>query len=188
MTTTSLDSLVLAVLPEAAVPPHLSPRDVLDPDFEPDAAHASSVSALRELMARGSSLTDVGPRLATCADVALYFMTRIGCDRVESIAIVGLNARLGVLFHRVVSRGGVASCPARIADLIRPLVLNAAHGAVLVHNHPSGDPTPSREDVELTLRVRDACALLDIRLVDHVIVTGRDHVSLLDAGLLGPRP
>jgi DNA repair protein RadC len=57
-----------------------------------------------------------------------------------------------------------------------------------VHNHPSGDPTPSPEDASLTLRLRKAGEMLGVQVLDHVIL-GRDkHFSFLDAGLLGPEP
>lgn len=186
MSRAELHDLVRAVLPAKAIPPHLDPADVLDSDFEPNPRHAPAVLALRELLARAPGLDQLGPRLGTSRDVSRFFTARIGQDRVESIAVVGVNARLNVLFHRVVSRGGVASCPVRIADLLRPILMNAAHGALIVHNHPSGDPTPSVEDIELTRRVREACATLDVQLVDHVVVT-RDpeaSFSFLDAGLL----
>lgn len=186
MSRSELHDLVRAVLPAKAIPSHLEPADVLDSDFEPKPRHAAAVLALRELVARAPGLDELGPRLGTSRDVSRYFSARIGQDRVESVAVVGLNARLQVVFHRVVSRGGVASCPVRIADLLRPILMNAAHAALVVHNHPSGDATPSQEDIELTRRVRAACATLDIQFVDHVVVT-RDPdaaFSFLDAGLL----
>lgn len=188
MTQPLLDDLVRAVLPRAAIPPHLSPAIVLDPDFEPKAKHAQAVLALRELMARAPGFDELGPRLGTSRDASRFFTARIGQERVESVAVVGLNARLGVTFHRIVSRGGVASCPVRVGDLIRPIVINAAHGVLVAHNHPSGDPTPSQDDIALTHRIGDACAVLGISLVDHVIVTRDEAVSFsfLDAGLLHP--
>ncbi len=84
---------------------------------------------------------ELSPKLASSRDVVRYFTKLIGHDRVESMIVVGVNARLHVTFHRVVGRGGLTSCGARIADVLRPLVMNASYGAMLVHNHPSGDPT-----------------------------------------------
>ncbi len=180
----SVDDLIHALLPSAAIPSHLRPRDVLDPDVEPDPSHARAVFALRELVARGHPHDELGPKLASSRDVARNFSKLIGHDRVESMLVVGVNARLHVTFHRVVGRGGLTSCGARVADMLRPFVMNASYGAMLVHNHSSGDPTPSAEDVALTKRVFQACELLDVKLLDHVVVGGDGNVSFLDAGLM----
>jgi DNA repair protein RadC len=59
-----------------------------------------------------------------------------------------------------------------------------AAGVILIHNHPSGDPTPSAEDIDLTARVRRALDAIDVRLVDHLVVARRGHVSFAEAGLL----
>lgn len=184
MTDTPLSELVRSLLPVGAIPDHLDPADVLDADFEPDPSVAPAVFALRELASQARRFDERGPRLSSSRDAARFFTSRFGGDRTESIAIVGLDAKLNVMFHRVVARGGVASCPVRIADLLRPIILNAAHSALLVHNHPSGDPKPSIEDIELTRQVRLACQHLGIGLVDHLIVARDGHFSFLDAGLI----
>lgn len=184
MSDTPLNDLVRSLLPPGAIPPHLDPVDVLDADFEPHPSVAPAVLALRELASQARRFDERGPKLASSRDAARFFTSRIGQDRTEALAVVGLDAKLNVMFHRIVARGGVASCPVRIADLIRPIILNAAHGALLVHNHPSGDPAPSEEDIVLTRQVRLACGHLGITLVDHLIVARDDHFSFIDAGLL----
>ena len=73
-------------------------------------------------------------------------------------------------------------------DIVRVSVLNACAAFVLVHNHPSGDPQPSADDVALTERVARAGDLLGIRLLDHVIVAADGYASFLDNGLLTTRP
>lgn len=72
------------------------------------------------------------------------------------------------------------------ADVLRPLLLNACSGAIVVHNHPSGDPTPSRDDIELTDRIVRGANVLGLRLVDHLIVGAEGYFSFLDGGLLSP--
>jgi len=64
--------------------------------------------------------------------------------------------------------------------VFRPLVRMAAAGGVLVHNHPSGDPTPSREDGELTLRMREVGRILGIPIIDHVVIGDRSFQSLAE--------
>jgi DNA repair protein RadC len=68
--------------------------------------------------------------------------------------------------------------------VLRPAILSAAAAMVMVHNHPSGDPEPSEEDLRLTARFADACRLMGIELLDHVILGAGAHVSLRERGLL----
>ena len=70
-------------------------------------------------------------------------------------------------------------------EVFAPVVRESAAAVLLVHNHPSGDPTPSREDLELTGRLREAGELIGVRVLDHVIIGNGCYVSLADRGLLG---
>jgi DNA repair protein RadC len=69
-------------------------------------------------------------------------------------------------------------------QVFRPLLLNACSAFILVHNHPSGEPTPSSEDVTITARLRKVGELVGVSLLDHVIVSAGGHFSFADAGLL----
>ena len=178
-----LDELVASVIETADLPPHLGPRDLLDADVIPPPPIARKVYALRALVRSGGDDTPLTGRIADSRDVARYFVSLLRADRTESLWIVGCDARNQVRFHRQVSRGGVTGCSVGMADILRPAVLNACASVVLVHPHPSGDPTPSAEDVELTKRVGDAAELLGIRLLDHVIIGAGRHFSFVDAGL-----
>jgi DNA repair protein RadC len=71
--------------------------------------------------------------------------------------------------------------------VLRTLILNGSVSTIVVHNHPSGDPRPSLEDIELTRHLSAACELMSIRLLDHVVVSHDNYTSLLDAGLLASR-
>lgn len=183
-----IDELVAAVLDTRALPEHLGPRDLLDADVIPPTALASQVYALRALLRTGGDDTPLAGRLADSRSVARHFTALLGSDTNESIWIVGCDAGNQVRFHRRVAKGGVARCGVSIGELMRPLIMNACVATVMVHNHPSGDPSPSAEDVDLTRRFGDACDLLGIRLLDHVIVGRGAHFSFLDSGLaLGTR-
>ena len=74
----------------------------------------------------------------------------------------------------------------KCSAIATPARSNAASACVLVHNHPAGNPEPSREDLEVTRAVARASDIVGIPLVDHVIVGGGSHVSLFDRGLLAP--
>jgi DNA repair protein RadC len=89
------------------------------------------------------------------------------------------------LIRRVVSAvGTLASVDVHPRETFREAVRHAAAAVIVVHNHPSGDPEPSTEDVALTKRLKDAGTLLGIPLLDHLVVCDNGFVSLADRGLL----
>ena len=182
---TRVDELVAAIFPQAPLPAHLSPAHLLDADVEPPSKIAAKVLALRELIRRGGRPDDlVGQRIASSADVAALYLPRLRDDTMESLHVVGLDVRNHVRVMRCVARGGISSCAVAPRDLLRPLVLNACAAGILVHNHPSGEPSPSADDIALTERVVSGARLLGINVVDHIIVSAGGAFSLLDAGLL----
>lgn len=106
----------------------------------------------------------------------------------EELRVVLLNARNAVLRLVTVYQGNVSSSLVRIGELFRDAVRLNAAGLILVHNHPSGDPTPSPDDLRLTAETLAAGRLLDIQLLDHLIVAGDGFVSLRDRGVAFDRP
>ncbi len=103
---------------------------------------------------------------------------------VESVVVVGLNARGGVLREWVVARGSTSWCAVTPRDVFSPLVREAATHFILVHAHPSGDPTPSSQDIAFTRRIARASELLGLRLRDHVIVASGGFRSLAREGVV----
>lgn len=185
---TRIDELVAAILPKAPLPSHLRPSQLLDEDVVPPAKVAAKVLALRELVRRGARHADlVGSRIASSKDIAAHYLPMLRGDTMESLHVVGLDARNGVRLMQCVCRGGVTSCAVTPRDILRPLVLNACAAGIVVHNHPSGDPSPSAEDTALTERIARGAELLGIRLLDHVVVGSEAHFSFLDTGLLTRR-
>lgn len=88
----------------------------------------------------------------------------------ETLVSILLGTRLRPVGYHEVSRGTVNESLAHPREILRPAVIEAAHGFVLVHNHPSGDPAPSEADRRLTRRIQEAAKLIQIELLDHVIV------------------
>jgi DNA repair protein RadC len=84
----------------------------------------------------------------------------------------------------MLSEGTVNASLISPREIFQYALKNGAVFFVLVHNHPSGDPTPSAEDVALTRRVADAGAIMNIRLMDHIIIGDRDYTSLKEIGLI----
>jgi DNA repair protein RadC len=102
----------------------------------------------------------------------------------ESLVVVLLNSRMRVKGHHVVASGLLDSVMSHPREVFRCAVAASAYGILLMHNHPSGDPTPSAADLGITRQMARAGELLKIALFDHVIVGDGKHVSLRQLGII----
>lgn len=116
-------------------------------------------------------------------DVAERLVLQMGRLEREELRVVLLNTKNVVLRIATVYQGNVASSLVRVGELYRDAVRLNATGIILVHNHPSGDPTPSPDDLHLTAEALAAGRLLDIQLLDHLVVGHDAWVSLRDRGI-----
>lgn len=121
-------------------------------------------------------------------DVGDRLVPQMGYLEREELRVVLLNTRNAVLKLVTVYQGNVSSSLVRIAELFRDAIRLNASGLILVHNHPSGDATPSPDDLRLTAEALAAGRLLDISVLDHLIVAGDGFVSLRDRGVAFDRP
>jgi len=103
----------------------------------------------------------------------------------EELWVLCLDGRHGLREAVKIAQGGVHGLHVTARDPVRAALREAASAFVLVHNHPSGDPTPSEEDLSYTTAVLKAAAACGTPLLDHVIVARSRHKSMLDMGLLG---
>lgn len=125
-----------------------------------------------------------GTRIGSSRDVELALRARLATLEVEQFLVMPLDARNRALSVARVGLGTTTYCPVSPADVFRTVLREAGVGVVVAHNHPSGDPRPSSEDVELTRRLVTAGETLGVRLLDHVILAREGYFSFLDAGLL----
>ena len=121
-------------------------------------------------------------------DVADRLLLQMGRLEREELRVVLLNTKNVVLRVATVYQGNVSSSLVRVGELFRDAVRLNASGVILVHNHPSGDPTPSPDDLHLTAEALAAGRLLDIDLLDHLVVGHDAYVSLRDRGVTFDRP
>jgi DNA repair protein RadC len=113
-----------------------------------------------------------------------YLAAALGRERIEQFRILFLD-ELGMLrADEIQASGTVNHTPVYPREVVRRALALGAASLVLVHNHPSGDPAPSREDIDMTRQVREAAAVMQIGLRDHVIVGNGRWLSFRDAGLL----
>ena len=117
------------------------------------------------------------------ADAAQLVMAEMALLEVEHLRVILLDRRNRVKFIHELYRGSVNSAQVRIGEIYRPAVQHLASALILVHNHPSQDPTPSPDDVALTRAVVQAGVLLDIQTLDHLIIGGSQFTSLKERGL-----
>lgn len=104
----------------------------------------------------------------------------------ESFAVLILNVRLRIKGHQVVSTGLLDQVPVHAREVFRAAVVAAAYAVVLMHNHPSGDPTPSDADLRVTRELIQVGRILRIEVLDHVIMGYSGFVSLRAFGLFQP--
>jgi DNA repair protein RadC len=119
-----------------------------------------------------------GDRIRGAADVSTIYGPRLAGERRERFLALALDAKHRIRSEVEIAVGTLSSCPVHPRDAFRPLVREAASAVIFVHNHPSGDPTPSIEDRDLTERLRSAGTILGIRVLDHVIVAAEGSFSL----------
>jgi len=122
------------------------------------------------------------------ADVADRLVLQMGRLEREELRVVLLNTKNVVLRVETVYQGNVSASLVRVGELFRDAVRLNAAGLILVHNHPSGDPTPSPDDLHLTAEALAAGRLLDIDLLDHLVIGHDAYVSLRDRGVSFDRP
>ena len=149
---------------------------------------------VRELVCAYRPLRDTTGRIVDVPTLALssprIAATTLGpllaAEPVEVFAVACLSTRHCLLAWHVLSRGTRASTPVSIPDVFVPACLTpGTTGLMVVHNHPSGDPTPSPDDARLTLRLCAAADVLDLPLLDHLIVgDAHRYYSFREAGLM----
>lgn len=106
------------------------------------------------------------------------------CDR-EYFVVIYLNRKGNVTAAEVVSIGGLHSAMVHPREVFKPAILTSSSSVILVHNHPSGDPSPSREDIEITRRLIESGAILGIEVLDHIVIgTNGNNTSFKNQGLI----
>lgn len=146
-------------------------------------AKAAQVHAALEL---GRRLVAAQPQeravIRSPADVAVLFQAEMGLLEQEHLRVVLLNTRNQVLGTAEVYRGNVHTAVVRIGELFREALRQNAPALIIVHNHPSGDPSPSASDTAMTRQAIEAGHLLDVEVVDHVIIAHGGFESLKKRG------
>ncbi len=139
----------------------------------------------RRVAVRGSDGPEVS--FASPDRVGAWGRAQLGSLAHEELWLLALDGRHGLIAARRLAQGGAHGCATSSRDVLRLALRFGASGFVLVHNHPSGDPTPSAEDARMTVEVARAADVLGVPLLDHVVVGGGQQASLFELGLLERR-
>jgi DNA repair protein RadC len=141
------------------------------------------MAKLHEELNSAMAYRSEAPMIHSPEDVADLVQYDMACLQQEELRVVLLNTRNHVIKIATVYRGSLNSSQVRIGEVFRAAIIECAAAVIVIHNHPSGDPTPSPDDVAITRAIVQAGKLLDIECLDHLIVGAGRFVSLKERGL-----
>ena len=145
-------------------------------------AKAMQISALFEFAKRHSASMRNGKPLRSARDVFSYAAPRLQHADKEMFIVLHLDAKNKVVKEEVVSVGILDASLIHPREVFKSAIKESSRSVIFVHNHPSGDPTPSAEDIEVTKRLREIGELLEIPVLDHVIVGNGKWHSFKEVG------
>jgi DNA repair protein RadC len=125
------------------------------------------------------------PRYQNSRDLFESFRAEFAALDREFFFMITLDSRNRTIGYHTISIGSLSSSVVHPREVLKPALLESAAAVIFLHNHPSGDPAPPREDQECTSRLTAAAKILGIRVLDHVVFGESDYFSFADAGLLG---
>jgi DNA repair protein RadC len=147
-------------------------------------AKAVQLKAAFELGRRiGALLPEDRPQIRSSEDAAHILMGDMGYLRQEHLRVLLLDTRNRIEHIQTVYIGSLNASAIRVGEVFREAIVRNSAAIILAHNHPSGDPSPSQEDIDVTRQAVQAGRLLDIEVIDHLIVGHQCYVSLRDQGL-----
>jgi DNA repair protein RadC len=148
-------------------------------------AKAATLSAAFELVRRIQSQKNiVTASFRRSSDVATHYIPLMRDLRKEVFKVLLLNRANRLIKEVTISEGTLEASLVHPRDVFREALLEPAAGVILIHNHPSGNPSPSEEDLRITKQLVEAGRLLGIKVYDHIILAGESHRSLADEGLM----
>jgi DNA repair protein RadC len=148
-------------------------------------AKAITIAAALELGRRRQGAAPLEKSIITSStDIANYLKTRLSDLAYEVFAVIFLNQANKVNHFEIISEGGITGTVADPRIILKKALEQNAVSMILCHNHPSGSLKPSKQDGILTTKIKEAALLLDIRVIDHIIVSEAGYYSFADEGLL----
>lgn len=148
-------------------------------------AKACQIMAAFELGKRVALFSsNMKPVIRQPTDVFDFFRDQMSLLPHEVFRVVALDTKNRIIKEKIITEGTLNASIVHPRDVFRFAVVNSAASVILLHNHPSGDPSPSQEDIAITRRLVDVGKLMEISVLDHLIIGGGKFVSLKEMGLL----
>lgn len=145
---------------------------------------SETVRAALEILRRTYEAKSAGPSVSSSRELIDYLKLSAGWLNHEVFGIVHLDARHRVICNEILSSGTLNGTAVYAREVVRAALKHNAAAVAFYHNHPSGVAEPSRADEALTQRLKEALSLVEIRVLDHIITGGDEHVSFAERGLL----
>ncbi|MCW8860576.1 MAG: DNA repair protein RadC [Deltaproteobacteria bacterium] len=148
-------------------------------------AKAAEIQALFQIARRfGDNRLQPGQPYRSSQDAFLHFHERL-CDyRKEVFLALLLDSKNRLIREVQISEGSLNASIVHPREVFAPVLKESAAAILFIHNHPSGDPTPSREDIDITKRLKNVGDIMGVRVLDHIIIGNGDYVSLADRGMM----
>lgn len=147
-------------------------------------AKASQIIAACELYRRAKSASLKHKQIKSASDVADLFEDSFLRDTQECVRLVSLNTKNFVISTKEIFRGSLNTSIVHPREIFKEAISVSAASIILCHNHPSGDPTPSLEDINITKRIKSCSDIIGIELLDHVILGRNKFISLKEKGII----
>ena len=146
--------------------------------------HAAQLKAALELGRRSTLADDEDrPKITSPSDAAALLMVEMAPLEQEHLVVLNLDTKNRLVSKETLYVGNVNTTVVRISEVLRPAIRNNSPALIISHNHPSGDPTPSPEDVRMTRELVEAGRLMGIDVLDHLVIGQGRYVSLKERGL-----
>lgn len=148
-------------------------------------AKVAQIKASLEIARRvGNHKWEAGQPLRSSEDVFRHFSDSLGNEKRELFYVVLLNNKNRKIREVKISEGSLTASLVHPREVYNPVIRESAAAVIFVHNHPSGDPAPSQEDIEITRRLKEVGDLMGVRVLDHVVIGLERYYSFSDKGLL----
>jgi len=148
-------------------------------------AKAAKLAAAFELGKRTAALKNLDNNSFTCSEeVACYYIPILRDLKKEQFRLVLLDSKNRTIKEELISQGSLTSSIVHPREVINPAIRNSAASVIFIHNHPSGNPEPSLDDIEITRRLKKSFDIVGIKVLDHIIIGYQDYFSFRQKQLL----
>ncbi|SHI49359.1 DNA replication and repair protein RadC [Clostridium cavendishii DSM 21758] len=147
-------------------------------------AKATQILALCEIFKRFRSFEKSEYKISSPKDVAELLTDEVRSLEQEVFILIMLNTKNVVIGKKELFKGTLNSSVVHPREVFKEALKKSANSIIISHNHPSGDPTPSKEDVNITLRIKECGKLIGIDLIDHIIIGNNKFISMKEKGIL----